>query len=181
MTDQKIVKNKSKAYGYNYASLGDIVAQGFEIPEMRIKPTEFGEYIEFKDKEGNWQIGSKIVVPEMKGMNAAQAYGSALTYARRYTALMALALVCDDDKKLEAQGPAQESPKAKKAQPGHIDFDAVRGQIKKAESLGEIESIWRNIPEKLRQYFLEDCKKRKKELTNAEEDVLPTPEEEEQI
>lgn len=102
-----VVKNNSKAYGYNYASLGDIVNQGFDIPQMRIKPTEFGEFVEWLDKNGEWQMGSKIVVPDMKGMNAAQAYGSALTYARRYTALMALALVCDDDKALEKQAPVQ--------------------------------------------------------------------------
>ena len=31
----KIVANTSKAYGYNYASLGDIANQGFEIPRMK--------------------------------------------------------------------------------------------------------------------------------------------------
>lgn len=105
MSDKGIVKADSKAYGYNYASLADIAKQDFKIPEMRIKPTEFGDYIEYRDSTGEWQTGAKIVVPEMKGMNAAQAYGSALTYARRYTAQMALALACDDDQKLEKAKP----------------------------------------------------------------------------
>lgn len=105
MSDKGIVKADSKAYGYNYASLADIAKQGFKIPEMRIKPTEFGDYIEYKDESGEWQVGAKIVVPEMKGMNAAQAYGSALTYARRYTAQLALALASDDDQKLEKAKP----------------------------------------------------------------------------
>lgn len=148
--ETKIVKTASKAYGYNYASLGDIVEQGNEIPEMRIKPTEFGEFIEYKDKDGNWQIGSKIVVPEMKGMNAAQAYGSALTYARRYTALMALALVCDDDKKLEAAAPV------KKAQVPRTDFNEVRAKFKACTSNEQADLIWNAIPEKFRQYFEKD-------------------------
>lgn len=73
----KVVKNRSKAYGYNYTSLADIANAGFEIPKMRVRPTEFGEFIEYFD--GNeWQTGAKIVVPDMKGSNEAQRYGSAL-------------------------------------------------------------------------------------------------------
>ena len=37
MTDKKIVANTSKAYGYNYASLGDIALQGFKIPKMKME------------------------------------------------------------------------------------------------------------------------------------------------
>lgn len=153
MAESKIVKTASKAYGYNYASLGDIVEQGNKIPEMRIKPTEFGEFIEYKDDNGEWQIGSKIVVPEMKGMNAAQAYGSALTYARRYTALMALALVCDDDKKLEASAPEKKAPRT--------DFNEVRNKFKQCTSGEQADAIWNAIPEKFRQYFEKDYKSAK--------------------
>ena len=80
-----VIKNASQAYGYKYSSLADIANQGVQIPKMRLKPTEFGEYIEYLDDNGEWQIGAKVVIPEMKGNNAAQVYGSALTYARRYT------------------------------------------------------------------------------------------------
>ena len=67
-----IVKNNSKAYGYNYASLADIVNAGFELPQMRLKPTEYGEYVEYLDDKGEWQTGAKVVVPDMKGSNDAQ-------------------------------------------------------------------------------------------------------------
>lgn len=112
----KIVKADSAAYGYNYASLADIVKQGFEIPKMRIMPGTGGrDYIEYLGEDKEWHIGAQIVVPEMKGMNAAQAYGSALTYARRYTAQMALALACDDDQKLEKSKPQQTKQQFKKS------------------------------------------------------------------
>ena len=98
----KIIKNNSKGYGYNYASLSDIVEQGYDLPKMitGTDPQTNAEYIYYQDGEV-WLRGAKVVVPESKGMNAAQLYGSALTYARRYTVLMALGLSCDDDKVVE--------------------------------------------------------------------------------
>ena len=74
---ENIVNNSSKAYGYNYASLGDIARAGHKIPQMRIKPTDNGEYVEYLDSKGEWQIGAKVVVPDMKGSNDAQQYGAA--------------------------------------------------------------------------------------------------------
>jgi len=104
--ENKIVSNQSKAYGYNYASLSDIVNQGFEIPKMKTGTENGKEYVFYLDKELNeWIRGAEIVVPEMKGSNDAQKYGSAITYARRYTCHLALQLACDDDKKVETQAP----------------------------------------------------------------------------
>ena len=98
----KIIKNNSKGYGYNYASLSDIASQGFEIPKMTTgtDPGTGRDYVYYLDGE-NWLRGAAIIVPEGKGMNKAQLYGSALTYARRYTTLMALGLCCDDDVVIE--------------------------------------------------------------------------------
>lgn len=108
MTD-KIVANTSKAYGYNYASLSDIANQGFAIPKMKTGTDGEKEYVYYYDAElKEWVRGAEIVVPEMKGSNSAQRYGSAITYARRYTTLLALSLACDDDKKIETQEPNAE-------------------------------------------------------------------------
>lgn len=124
--ETKVVKNTSKAYGYNYASLGDIANQGYEIPKMKTG-TEYSmgaeqskEFVYYYDKDLNeWIRGAEIVVPEniiskdgKNKMNSAQLYGSALTYARRYTTLMALSLCCDDDKNLEATMPKEEKQKS---------------------------------------------------------------------
>lgn len=113
---ENIVANTSKAYGYNYASLGDIALQGFKIPKMKTGTEEGREYVYYFDADlKEWIRGAEIVVPEnivsrdgKNKMNSAQLYGSALTYARRYTTLMALSLVCDEDKKLEAEAPKSE-------------------------------------------------------------------------
>lgn len=101
----KIIKNASQGYGYKYSSLADLAEAGIDIPKMRIKPSEHGEYIEYLDDSGEWQLGARIVMFEAKGMNAAQAYGAALTYARRYTVQMAESVACDDDKGVENAKP----------------------------------------------------------------------------
>lgn len=115
----KIIGNKSDGYTYKYTSLADIVLAGYELPKMRVAvlvdasgtPVIVGdapvEYIEafINDGDSNvkeWVRGARIVVPKnVQKMNEAQAYGSALTYARRYTALTLLGIACEDDKKLE--------------------------------------------------------------------------------
>lgn len=104
---EQIVVTKSKAYGYNYASLGDIANQGFAIPRMKTGTENDKEYVYCYDSETKeWIRGAEIVIPEMKGMNESQKYGSALTFARRYSVMMFLGLVSDDDTKLETQAPA---------------------------------------------------------------------------
>lgn len=112
MAEAKVIKNASQGYGYKYSSLADLADAGVDIPKMRVKPTEFGEFIEYLDKDGNWQIGAKIVEFEAKGMNRAQMYGSALTYARRYTVQMAEQVACDDDKGVESSKPVKGDYKA---------------------------------------------------------------------
>lgn len=144
LEENKIVKNSSKAYGYNYASLGDIARAGFEIPQMRIRATSTGEFIEYKDKEGEWQVGSKIVVPDMKGSNDAQAYGAALTYARRYTALLALSLVCDDDTKVETMDAAtKQYNEEKKAE--RPSFDEIRKHLATLNTNAEVNAYSKEI------------------------------------
>lgn len=105
--EAKIVKNASRAvgskYSYSYSSLADIVKQGFTVPAMRIAVVDGMQFVEFKDDDGNWQQGAQVVPLDSGSMNSVQGYGASLTYARRYTTLMALGLVCDDDDKIEAE------------------------------------------------------------------------------
>lgn len=115
----KLVGNKSSGYNYKYTSLGDLVLAGVALPPMRVAVLVDGEQTPVLDKDGNpieyieaevltengtkreWIRGARIVVPSGNKMNEAQAYGSALTYARRYTALTVLGIACDDDNKIE--------------------------------------------------------------------------------
>lgn len=139
-----IVANKSKAYGYNYASLGDIASQGFPIPKMKTGSEDGKEYVYYYDAElKEWTRGAEIVIPQMKSMNTAQMYGSALTYARRYTTLMALSLVCDEDKKLETQPPTEEKPSNQKS--GQAQKDARWDGLKEDLNLKDLADEFRSL------------------------------------
>ena len=131
----QILGNKSDGYKYKYTSLSDIVLAGYELPPMRIatltneagepvivdgKPVEYIEALRGTEitKEGrvigeHWLRGARVIIPKQaegakdnKTMNDAQLYGSAITYARRYTAMMLFGIACDDDDKLESKTKA---------------------------------------------------------------------------
>lgn len=172
MVEQKnqIVKNKSEAYGYNYASLADIVNQGFTLPKMETRYLEGQLFMGWVDDKGEWHQGAPVIVPEMKGSNAAQAMGAALTYSRRFTAQMALGLACDDDSKLEkakSTGPA-----VVKAYGNRIDFKQVREKIETITNLDELNEYWRSLKlsEKQVSILKIDFAKRKMELEKGGKD-----------
>lgn len=161
---KQIVKNESKAYGYNYASLADIVNQGFTLPVMETRNIDGETYMGWLDDKGTWHQGAPLVVPEMKGMNAAQAMGSALTYARRYTAQMALGLACDDDAKLEKTKDAPEP--TGRVYSSKVDFRAVREKINSIKNADELTKYWveLKLSDKQANILKSDFAKRKAEL-----------------
>lgn len=130
MADEKkvtLVGNKSSGYNYKYTSLGDLVLAGVELPPMRVAVLVDGEQtpimangqpVEYVEAYiGNeWQRGARIVIPSGNKMNEAQLYGSALTYARRYTALTLLGIACDDDNKIEIRTKEEAEAQQNKAQ-----------------------------------------------------------------
>lgn len=140
MVEKQIVKAESKAYGYNYASLADIVNQGFKLPVMETRNIDGETFMGWLDDKGEWHQGAPLVVPEMKGMNAAQAMGSALSYARRYTAQMALGLACDDDAKLEKTKGAPEA--TGKVYGNKVDFKQIREKIQEITTVEELNKYW---------------------------------------
>lgn len=119
-----IIKNTSAGYGYSYASLSDIAEQGIDIPKMKTVTEEGHDYIAYFDADLNdWIRGAKIVVPEAKGMNDAQRYASAVTYARRVTVQLAKGLACRDDDAVEdtdENGERKSMPLATDRQVGYI-------------------------------------------------------------
>ena len=166
MVEEKsqLVKSKSEAYGYNYASLADIVSQGFKIPVMETRNIDGETFMGWIDDKNEWHQGAPLVVPEMKGMNAAQAMGSALTYARRYTAQMALGLACDDDTKLEKGKNGAEA--TGKVNSYKIDFRQVREKINSITDSGELVKYWMslNLSDKQANILKSDFTKRKEQL-----------------
>lgn len=98
----KIIKKNSKGYGYEYASLSDLVAQGCEIPKTKIELEDGKQFLWFLDPELNvWLRGAEIIIPEMKSSNDAQKYGAALTYAFRYVTQMFNRVATGDDVLIE--------------------------------------------------------------------------------
>lgn len=128
----KIIGNKSTGYNYSYTSLADLVIAGYDLPPMRVAVLTNAEgepvivdgapveYIEVERNFGyvksdgttnlkdEWVRGARVVIPKKNNtsMNEAQLYGSAITYARRYTAMMMFGIACDDDDKLETKTQA---------------------------------------------------------------------------
>ena len=157
-----VVKNQSNGYGYKYNNLADLDRAGIEIPKMRVKPTEFGEFVEYLDKNGEWQTGAKVVEFEMKGCNKAQSYGASLSYARRYTTMLANSVACDDDDAIETHKPTNEVEKPKSQQ---FDFNEAREKMKNFQTMKELEDFWKNeVPNYAKKYLEKDKDKAKEFL-----------------
>lgn len=143
MPTSQIVKNASKGYGYTYSNLADLAKAGVVIPPMKTEKIGDDEYV-FAKIGDEWIQGAKVVEMEMKGMNAAQAYGSALTYARRYTVQLVMGIACDDDDKIEKDGDARK--KEAKAYPkGNIDFQEVRDEAKMIDDLDSLHALYQRL------------------------------------
>lgn len=140
-TNKQIVKNASKGYGYTYSNLADLAKAGIEIPQMKTEKIDGDEYV-FAKVGDEWLQGAKVVEMEMKGMNAAQAYGSALTYARRYTVQLVMAIACDDDDKVEQDGEARRKEYNNQSR---IDFQEVRDQVKIIDDMESLQTLYKEL------------------------------------
>lgn len=101
----KVAKNK-EGYGYKYTDLAQIHEYLESVNARYIQKIERIEGEDYiftkrcfnKEWENEWIQGCKIVDAVLSGIkNPAQEQGSALTYARRYSLLMAFGLATEDD------------------------------------------------------------------------------------
>ena len=149
--ESKIIKASSKAgktggYGFSYASLSDIVKEGHELPKMRLTVIDGRQFIEY-ESNGDWLLGAEVITDfKSPGMNACQAYGSALTYARRYTAQLALGLAVDDDKNVETAGAIQREKAPAKAYTDRPATDKQIATIKQMLGAGADAVLKHNAP-----------------------------------
>lgn len=134
ITNTRIKKN-SKGYGYKYTDLSQI--HGY-LEEMGIRYIQTME----TDEKGDYIVTIPIIngkrtepirgcrIPETKlskNDNPAQEYGASLTYARRYSLLMAFGLATEDDdaecllKRTEELQKRQARPIQKKVETKTVD------------------------------------------------------------
>ena len=139
-SNKQIVKNASQGYGYSYSNLADLAKAGIEIPIMKTQRGDGDEYV-LAVIDGEWIQGAKVIEMEMKGMNAAQAYGSALTYARRYTVQLVKGIACDDDDKVEADGAAKRVDNKN----SKLDFDKIREQLDMLDDLASVKAYYEEL------------------------------------
>lgn len=127
----RITKN-AKGYGYKYTDLAQIheylEEQGYRYYQEII--TEDGkEYVYttpiIDGKELKPRRGARVVDATLQGVkNPAQEQGSALTYARRYSLLMAFGLATEDD---DAQSLSQAKDE-EKAKNNDLEEEKKRGK-----------------------------------------------------
>ncbi len=85
-----------------------------EYIEVERRVTKINGLNSLETESVEWIRGARVVIPKQaegakdnKTMNDAQLYGSAITYARRYTAMLFFGIACDDDDKLEVKTQAE--------------------------------------------------------------------------
>ncbi|MDQ6988496.1 MAG: ERF family protein [Mariprofundaceae bacterium] len=102
--------------------------------------------------------GGALYIPASTGgRNDAHAFGSALTYARRYSLLAAAGIAPEDD-----DGNAAAAGQPQTQQQPSVNMNALSDSIKSAMTLHELKTAWEAVP-KAHQPKLEALKNSKKE------------------
>lgn len=143
------VKKKSNGYNYKYAELAQI------HEELEAQGITYYQYIDYdqnadadyiytvitKDgKESSPRRGCRVIIGHEAKMSAAQAQGSALTYARRYSLLMALGWATEDDDGATAGKQVETAPRQFGG--SKVNFAEVRDKLTEIDNVEELNNYW---------------------------------------
>lgn len=116
------IAKKTEGYGYKYTELADInkyceendIRYYQEIETSNINQKDYiVTYLSYNNEPFVSHRGCQIVEAKLSGINnPVQAYGSSLTYCRRYSILMALGLATEDDDAAILSEPTKEDAEA---------------------------------------------------------------------
>ena len=163
---ETILNKNSEGYGYKYTDIAEIhkylEENGMKYyQEIQTSEINGFDYImTYRFINGKWEEkpkrGCKVVDATLQGIkNPAQVQGSALTYARRYSLLMAFGLATDDD---DAQSLTSNLIKTKEdAEKMVVNFGKYNGK-----TLKEIKETNESYLE-----FILGCEKASESLKNA--------------
>ena len=138
------IAKKTEGYGYKYTELADInkycedngIRYFQEVETNEINQKDYIiTYLEKEDKVEKHR-GCQIVEAKLSGINnPVQAYGSSLTYCRRYSLLMALGLATEDD-----DGASLSEMTKEEAENYTLEFGKYKG--KKLTEVGQSYINW---------------------------------------
>jgi len=102
-------------------------------------PCEDGVIVEtmFIHESGEHMSGGKLHVPASK--QDPQGYGSALTYARRYSLQAACGIAPEDD---DGNAASKSKPEPKKPAAGTRDKETLTFILELCENLAEVQEVW---------------------------------------
>ena len=146
------VKKNSNGYNYKYADLAQI------HEELENQGITYYQYIDYDqnadadyiytviikdEKESSPRRGCRVIIGHEAKMSAAQAQGSALTYARRYSLLMALGWATEDD---DGASAGKQMPNQVSRLGGNkVNFVEVREKLTEIDNLEELKQVKQEI------------------------------------
>ena len=173
VNNKTTVKKMSQGYGYKYSDLSTIheemERQGITYYQYIDYDIEAGvDYVytvlNYEGEEKSPRRGCRVVLGD--GMkSAAQEQGSGLTYARRYSLLMALGWATEDD---DGDGVGKAAPTPSRA--NKVDFRQVREKLQTICDENELAKYWNELKlsEKQAAILKSDFAKRKAELGGSD-------------